>query len=62
MAFLGLLWLGVEKGARKERKTDGPGKGKYRVEDVRRGALGLLSPVSGIHSAVGVSQFVLDCL
>lgn len=29
VAFLGLLWLGVEKGARKERRPDGPGQGEY---------------------------------
>lgn len=66
LAFLSLLWLGVAKGARKEGKTDGLGKGECKVGRVRGGAVGLLSPVKGFKvqwsAAVVALQFVLGWL
>lgn len=40
----------MAKGARKEGKTDGLGKGECEVGGVRRGAMGLLSPVNGFKA------------
>lgn len=56
----------MAKGARKEGKTDGLWKGECEVGGVRRGALGLLSPVNEFQAQWSVDvvalQFVLDWL